>query len=103
MDNRISRTGKVVIPLEDNVIGLCVRLLVLLSFTVYQAELLLEKYPMRTEKQKTVSRGWVVHFVSRHPQFTLKKGKILDNLLCTVCTPFTMVLNLHYINGISKL
>ena len=41
---------------------------------------------MRTEKEKSVSRGWVVHFVSRHPQFKLKKGRLLDNLRCSACT-----------------
>ena len=46
---------------------------------------------MRTEKQRSISRGWVVHFVSRHPQFVLKKGKLLDNLRCTACTRLNLL------------
>ena len=56
----------------------------------FQAEIILSQYESRTSDEKSVSRGWVFHFLQRHPSLERKSTIIVDAARVAACTQLNL-------------
>lgn len=56
----------------------------------FQAEIILSQYESRTSDERSVSRGWVFHFLQRHPSLERKSTIIVDAARAAACTQLNL-------------
>ena len=55
-----------------------------------QTDIILSQYESRTVDEKSVSRGWVSHFLERHPSLQRKSTIIVDAARAAACTQLNL-------------